>query len=136
VKNSLDFSFSGLKSAMVRRAEEKGIYPPRAEHEPEAQQVANVAAAFQEAIVDCLVQRTVEAAKEFRVKGAVICGGVAANSLLRKEMRERSPVEVIVPRPDYCTDNGAMIGAAGFFHLRDGPSHQWGLDVVPDLRLG
>ena len=62
--------------------------------------------------------------------------GVAANRLLRDEMRKRSPVQVIVPRPELCTDNGAMIGAAAYFTLRHGMAAQWDLDVVPDLRLG
>ena len=135
VRNSLDFSFSGLKTAVARRAEEYGMYPP-SEVEPDPQQVANVADAFQEAIVDCMVQRTIQAAKSFRVKGVILGGGVAANSHLRQEMHKRVPVEVIVPRPGLCTDNGAMMGAAGFFHFRDGIQSQWDVDVVPSLRLG
>ena len=136
VKDSLDFSFSGLKSALVRRAEEKGMYPRVEGVELDSQEVANVSASFQEAIVDSMVRRTVEAAKKYRVRGVLLGGGVAANILLRKEMAERSPVEVVVPSPGLCTDNGAMIGAAGFFHLRNGARHQWDLDVIPNLRLG
>ena len=136
VKNSFDFSFSGLKTALVRRAEEKGMYPPTSGVELDPRQVADVAAAFQEAMVDTMVQRTVEVAKLYRVKGVLLGGGVAANSLLRQEMKERSPVEVIVPRPGLCTDNGAMIGAAAFFRLRSGVRYQWDLDVVPSLKLG
>jgi N6-L-threonylcarbamoyladenine synthase len=136
VKDSLDFSFSGLKTAVVRRVEEKGMYPPPEEGELDPQQVANVAAAFQEAIVDSMVTRTVEAAKRYNVKGVLLGGGVAANSLLRQEMQKRSPVEVVIPRPGLCTDNGAMIGAAAYFHLRNGPRHDWDVDVIPNLRLG
>ena len=136
VKDSLDFSFSGLKTAVMRRAEEKGLYPAPEGGGPDSQQVANVAAAFQEAVVDTLVQRTVQAAELHRVKGVLLGGGVAANTMLRGQMTERSPVEVVIPSPEHCTDNGAMIGAAAYFHLRDGLRHQWDLDVVPGLRLG
>ena len=136
VKDSLDFSFSGLKTALLRRAQEKGMYPRPEEGEIDDREVANVAAAFQEAIVDTMVIRTVEAAERFGVKGVLLGGGVASNTLLREEMRKRSPVEVIVPRPALCTDNGAMMGAAGYFHLRNGVRHQWDLDIVPGLKLG
>ena len=136
VKDSLDFSFSGLKTALLRRAEEKGMYPPPPDAELDPQQVADVAAAFQEAIVDSMVRRTVEAARRFKVRGVLLGGGVAANSLLRDQMRDRSPVDVIVPRPELCTDNGAMIGAAAHFHLRNSTRYQWDLDVVPNLKLG
>ena len=136
VKDSLDFSFSGLKTALVRRAEEKGMYPPPEDGELDAQQVANVAGAFQEAMVDTMVRRTVEAAKLHNVKGVLLGGGVAANSLLREEMRQNAPVEVIIPRPALCTDNAAMIGAAAYFHLRNGLDYQWDVDIIPNLRLG
>ena len=136
VKDSLDFSFSGLKTAVLRRAEEKGWYPPQENGNLDPEQVSYVAAAFQEAMVDSLVTRTMEAAERFKVKGVLLGGGVAANTLLRQQMAERSPVEVLVPRPELCTDNGAMIGAAAWFHLRNGPRHQWDLDVVPNLKLG
>ena len=136
IKGSLDFSFSGLKTAVLRRAEEKGIYPPQTDVEPDAQQVAEVCEAFQDAMVDCMVTRTVTAAKAYKVKGILLGGGVAANSRLRDRMSEDSPVQVVVPVPALCTDNAAMIGAAAFFTLRMATSRSWDLDVVPNLRLG
>ena len=136
VRNSLDFSFSGLKTAVARRAEQKGMYPPTDDAPPDPQEVANVAAEFQEAAVDCMVQRALQAVKRYRVKGMLLGGGVAANSHLRQEMRRRIPVEVIVPRPALCTDNGAMMGAAGYFHFRTGLPSQWDVDVIPGMRLG
>ena len=136
IKDSLDFSFSGLKSAVLRRAEERGIYPPDEDSQPDPAKVADIAKSFQEAIVDSMVQHTTQAAKDHNVKGILLGGGVAANTLLRDEMRTRAPVEVIVPRPGLCTDNGAMIGAAAYFHMRQGKSYQWDRDVVPNLRLG
>ena len=136
VRDSLDFSFSGLKTAVARRAEQKGMYPPSDDALPDPQEVANVAAEFQEAAVDCMVQRALQAVKRYRVKGVLLGGGVAANSHLRQEMRRRMPVEVIVPRPALCTDNGAMMGAAGYFHFRAGSPSQWDADVIPGMRLG
>ncbi len=136
VRDALDFSFSGLKTSLVRRAEEKKLYPPPADGEAPKAEVASMAAAFQEAIVDSMVRKTLEAAETYHVRGVLLGGGVAANSLLRQEMARRSPVEVVIPRPALCTDNGAMIGAAAYFHLRNGARYQWDLDVVPYLRLG
>ena len=136
VRDSLDFSFSGLKTAALRRAELKGMHPPPADGERDPAEVAEVARAFQDAIVDSLVRRTLEAVAKYRVKGVLLGGGVAANSHLRAEMARRSPVEVTVPRPALCTDNGAMIGAAAHFTLRHGDSYAWDLDVIPSLRLG
>ena len=136
VKRSLDFSFSGLKTAVMRRAESRGIYPPSPERPADPAEVARIAQAFQESLVEFMVRRTLQAVERCRAKGILLGGGVAANTLLRQEMAERSPVPVIVPRPALCTDNGAMIGAAAFFRLRDGFTHQWDLDVVPNLRLG
>ncbi len=136
VKRSLDFSFSGLKTAVMRRAESRGLYPPSPERPADPAEVARIAQAFQESLVEFMVRRTLQAVERCRAKGILLGGGVAANTLLRQEMAERSPVPVIVPRPALCTDNGAMIGAAAFFRLRDGFTHQWDLDVVPSLRLG
>ena len=120
VRDSLDFSFSGLKTALVRRAEERGWYPPAEGSELDEGEVAEMAAAFQEAVVDSIVARVVEAARKYRVRGVVLGGGVAG----------------IIPAPALCTDNGAMIGAAGWFHLRGGSEYQWDMDVEPRLRLG
>ena len=136
LKDSLDFSFSGLKTALLRRAQERGWYPPQSDTELDPKQVAAVAAAYQEALVDQMVARTLEAVDRYKVRGVLLGGGVAANLLLRQEMARRSPVQVVVPRPELCTDNGAMIGAAAWFHLRHGSRYQWDLDVLPSLRLG
>lgn len=136
VRNSMDFSFSGLKTALIRRAEQRGIYPPKPGIDPDPEAVASIANAFQEAIVDSMVYRAVAAVKEHNVKGLLLGGGVAANQLLRSEISAKSPVDVLVPRPELCTDNGAMIGAAAWFALRGGVQHQWDMDVLPNLRLG
>jgi N6-L-threonylcarbamoyladenine synthase len=106
-----DFSFSGLKTAvlrLVRSLEEKGEVP-----------VADVAASFQKAITEVLAEKTARAAAEFAVETVLLGGGVAANLPLRAEIQKRIGRPLRVPPPRLCTDNGAMIGAAAFFVLRD-----------------
>ena len=105
-----DFSFSGLKTAvmrLVRSLEEKGEVP-----------VADVAASFQKAITDMLAEKTARAAAEHAVDTVLLGGGVAANLPLREEIAKRIGHPLVVPPPRLCTDNGAMIGAAAFFVLR------------------
>jgi N6-L-threonylcarbamoyladenine synthase len=124
---ALDFSFSGLKTAVISYV--------RAH--PEVTN-ADVAAAFQEAVVDVLVQRAVAAATEIGARGACLAGGVAANSLLRTRFAEAFAdrgLPSYLPSRAMCTDNAAMIAAAGYFQLeRSGPTP---LDTgaVPDLQL-
>ncbi|MBI3522557.1 MAG: tRNA (adenosine(37)-N6)-threonylcarbamoyltransferase complex transferase subunit TsaD [Chloroflexi bacterium] len=105
-----DFSFSGLKTAvlrLVRTLEAAGDVP-----------VADVAASFQRAITEALAEKTARAAAEHGVRSVLLGGGVAANLPLREEIRRRIAVPLHVPPPRLCTDNGAMIGAAAFFSLR------------------
>jgi N6-L-threonylcarbamoyladenine synthase len=106
-----DFSFSGLKTAalrLVRALEAKGEVP-----------VADVAASFQKAITEILAEKTARAAAEHGVETVLLGGGVAANLALRAEIQKRIGHPLRVPPPRLCTDNGAMIGAAAFFVLRD-----------------
>ena len=140
--DSLDFSFSGVKTALRRRAQERGITGSG----PGAPAVvAGLAARFQEAVVHALVEKTVAAVRRHSARGVLLGGGVAANTLLRQEMARRSPVPVVVPRPGLCTDNGAMVAAAAFFTFPPPvPSAPPSLpapphidqDVLPGLRLG
>jgi N6-L-threonylcarbamoyladenine synthase len=105
-----DFSFSGLKTAVLRLTrslQEKGDVP-----------VGDVAASFQKAIVEALAEKTARAAAEHGVRSVMLGGGVAANGPLRAEITRRIAVPLHVPPPRLCTDNGAMIGAAAFFSLR------------------
>ena len=87
--------------------------------------VADLAAGFQEAVVDVVSAKLVEMAGRYRVKGLVLGGGVSANTRLREEITARSPFPVIIPPPVLCTDNGAMIAACGYFQLRRGQSGPW-----------
>jgi N6-L-threonylcarbamoyladenine synthase len=124
LKGSDDFSFSGIKTALVRLAQSGGIASP-----------ADAAASFQEAVVEMLVTKTAAAAREHGVRLIILAGGVAANSALRKRMAADSPVPLFIPPPDLCTDNAAMVAAAGYFRLAVGKRDGLDLDVVPGLKL-
>jgi N6-L-threonylcarbamoyladenine synthase len=119
-----DFSFSGVKTALLRLVE--GGKAP-------SQVVA--AAGFQQAVVEVLVTKTVAAAREQRVKQILLAGGVASNELLRHRLVKDSPIPVLVPEPVLCTDNAAMIAACGYFRFKAGKIDGLDLDVVPSLRL-
>ena len=108
LQGSDDFSFSGLKTALIRRAREMKVYPAP-EGGPDPAAVAALARAFQDSVVDVLVRKTVQAAESHACRGVVLVGGVAANRALRQKMAAESPLPVAVPHPSLCTDNGAMI---------------------------
>lgn len=127
-----DFSFSGLKSAVLNylnSCEMKGIEVCQ----------ADVAASFQKAVVDVLVEHSMQAVKECGMKKFAIAGGVASNSSLRgaleKTCRERG-IAFYHPSPILCTDNAAMIGAAGYYEYIKGVRHGYDLNAVPNLKLG
>ncbi len=126
--DSYDFSFSGLKTAVLR-AVQKYSEPPR------GRLLADLAASFQEAVVDVLSAKTARAAEEFDVTAVLLCGGVSANQALRAETRERAGVPVYYPPPILCTDNAAMVGACAYQHFVAGHLAGWDLDVLPSLRL-
>ena len=124
-----DFSFSGLKTAVLR---EVAGYRDRGEPIP----VDGLAAAYEEAVVDALVTKTVAAATEHEVAAVAIGGGVAANAALRAALRDRlAPIPVLIPRPEWCTDNGAMIGAAAAFRYAAGDRADASLEAIPNLAL-
>ena len=125
LKGTNDFSFSGLKTALLRRAEAGQI-----------SSVADAAASFQEAVIDVLVTKTVATARELGVKQILLAGGVAANKRLRQRLAESSPLPVLIPPPVLCTDNAAMIAACGYYHLKAGRADSLDLDVIPSLKLG
>lgn len=127
-----DFSFSGLKSAVLN-------YLNQAEMKNEPIVQADVAASFQAAVVDVLVDRTIRAAKEYDFKTVALAGGVASNSALRAGMKaacEKRKIELIYPSPIFCTDNAAMIGAAAYYEYMNGVRSGLSLNAVPNLKLG
>jgi N6-L-threonylcarbamoyladenine synthase len=126
-----DFSFSGLKTAVLRAVE--GY---RARNEPIP--VDGIAAAFEEAVVDALATKTVAAARDHGVAAVALGGGVAANAALRRTLDERLRADglaLLVPPPAWCTDNGAMIGAAAGFRFAAGDRADAALEAVPNLAL-
>ena len=125
LKGTCDFSFSGLKTALLRLVEAGQVTSK-----------ADAAASFQEAVVDVLVTKAVAAAREHRVKQILLVGGVAANMLLRQRLAESSPIPVLVPEPVLCTDNAAMIATCGYYQFQAGRVDGLDLDVTPGLKLG
>lgn len=125
LKESDDFSFSGVKTALLHMAEGK--------KEISDSWVRETAAAFQDAIIDVLVTKTVQAALRLNVKQILLAGGVAANSKLRSRISADSSLPVLIPDPILCTDNAAMVGACAYYHLIAGQIDNGRLDVVPSL---
>lgn len=129
---SLDFSFSGLKTAVLN-------YLNSLEQKQEVYNIEDVAASFQQAVVDVLVNNTVTAAKMKKVTKITMAGGVASNSRLRSQMKEfagNNAIEVYYPSPVLCTDNAAMIACAAFYELLKGNITDINLNAVPGLKLG
>jgi N6-L-threonylcarbamoyladenine synthase len=124
LKGNHDFSFSGLKTALLQLSEKGGISG-----------IADAAASFQEAVVDVLVTKTIEAAKEYSVNQILLAGGVASNKLLRRWLLEKSPIPVLIPPPILCTDNAAMIAACGYYRFMAGKTAGLDMDVIPNLKL-
>lgn len=140
--DSYDFSFSGLKTAVLRVVQR---YVPAANMNPSPEDeatsssylpTANIAASFQMAVVDILVSKTIEAATAHEVAEILLAGGVAANVALREKLAAVAEIPVRIPPLALCTDNAAMIGAAAFWQLERGHTSGWDLDVIPNLKLG
>lgn len=130
--NEYDFSFSGLKSAVLN-------YLNGCQMKGEEVVAADVAASFQKAVIDVLVDHSIHAVKKFGFDKFAIAGGVASNSSLRAAFEERCQKEGIKfyhPSPIYCTDNAAMIGTAGYYEFLKGTRSDLDLNAVPNLKLG
>lgn len=127
-----DFSFSGLKSAVLN-------YLNQCEMKKETVNTADVAASFQKSVVDVLTEHTIMAARQAGMEQVAIAGGVASNSALRSSLSEackREGFKFYYPSPVLCTDNAAMIGAAGYYEFIKGTRHGLDLNAVPNLKLG
>lgn len=127
-----DFSFSGVKSAVLN-------YINGCRMKGEEYNRADIAASFQKAVTDVLVDNAMKAVKEHGLNKFAIAGGVASNGTLREAMREaceKQGVEFYHPSPIYCTDNAAMIGVAAYYEYLSGTRHGWDLNAVPNLKLG
>ena len=140
MRGTLEFSFSGLKTALLNKAREQGVAldgdRPGGLDETGEERRNALAAGFQEAVVDVLVTKTLEAVEQHSARGIIVGGGVSANAVLRTTIQERSPVPVAIPRPVLCTDNGAMIAAAAFYGQQRGLQPDMGVDANPRQGLG
>jgi len=129
-----DFSFSGIKTALLRMVEGGKIsLDPAAQDSLPSK--ADAAASFQKAVVEVLATKTIELAKELGVSQILVAGGVAANGALRRYLTNNSPIPVLIPPGILCTDNAAMIAACGFFRYRAGRVDGLDMDAVPGLKL-
>lgn len=127
-----DFSFSGLKSAVLN-------YLNSCQMKGEEIVTADVAASFQRAVIDVLVEHSIRAVKKYGCRKFAIAGGVASNSALREAFERECEKEGIAfyhPSPIYCTDNAAMIGTAAYYEFLKGVRHGFDLNAVPNLKLG
>ena len=127
-----DFSFSGVKSAVLNH-----LNKCRMTGEPIVE--ADIAASFQQAVVDVLVDNAIRAAKDYHMDRLAIAGGVASNGALRAAMEaacEKEGIRFYRPSPIFCTDNAAMIGVAAYYEYQKGTRHGWDLNAVTNLKLG
>lgn len=127
-----DFSFSGVKSAVLNHLNSCMM-------KQEEVNRADIAASFQQAVVDVLVARTIAAAKAYGMNQVAIAGGVASNSALRQAMKdacEASHLKLYFPSPIFCTDNAAMIGSAAYYEYKKGNFAGLDLNAVPNLKIG
>jgi N6-L-threonylcarbamoyladenine synthase len=129
-----DFSFSGIKTALLRMVEGGKV---SLEDNPRngLPSKYDAAASFQKAVVDVLVSKTISLAKDQGVRQILVSGGVAANKVLRQQLMANSPIPVLIPPIILCTDNAAMIGACAYYRYREGKIDGLDLDAFPGLKL-
>ena len=137
MRDTLDFSFSGVKTALLHRAQDVGLYPPTDEPKPDAERkVAALAAEFQESLVDVMTAKLLAMAEHYHARGLILGGGVTANARLRQRILSDSPLPAVIPPPVLCTDNGAMIAAGAYYQQQRGEIADLSLDVDPSLPFG
>jgi N6-L-threonylcarbamoyladenine synthase len=127
-ESAWDFSFSGIKTAVlreVRKIEESGNALP----------VPDLAASFQTAVVDVLLNKTLQAAREFKAKEILVAGGVSANTALRAAFLDQNEFKVHIPKISLCTDNASMVAAAGYFRYTQGHRASLDMDALPTWPL-
>ena len=130
--NPYDFSFSGVKSAVLNELNALNM-------KGEEIVTEDVAASFQKSVVETLVERAMLAVEETGMKKIALAGGVASNTALRKlfkEECEKRGIDFYYPSPKLCTDNAVMIGSAAYFEYKNGTRHGWDLNAIPNLKLG
>ena len=148
MRNTPDFSFSGVKTALLHRAQDVGLYPAAGDGDGDdddaasatdpdrARLVSLLAAEFQESLVDVMTAKLLAMAERYGARGLVLGGGVVANARLRERIRAAAALPAVIPPPVLCTDNGAMIAAGAFYQYRRGEVDGLSLDVDPSLPFG
>lgn len=129
--SAYDFSFSGVKSSVLN-------YLNSCMMKQISVNQADIAASFQEAVVDALITKTIAAAKKLDIKKVALAGGVAANEALRTQLKkvcQEQQISFFVPSPIYCTDNAAMIGVAAYHEYKNGIRNGWDLNAIPNLKI-
>ena len=141
MRHTLDFSFSGVKTALLHRAQDVGIYPMPDELTDDDSRNRNrlvslLAAEFQESLVDVMTAKLLTMAERYGARGLVLGGGVSANARLRQRILADAGLPAVIPAPALCTDNGAMIAAAAYYQYARGEVADLSLDVDPALPFG
>ncbi len=131
IKDSLDYSFSGLKTSTIKYISK--IIEQNGQLDDNL--INDICYNFQDAVVEQLVIKLKMAVEEYKPKSIIVCGGVAANSHLRARIKNESAIPVIIPSPKLCTDNGAMIAAAAFYENAFSKESELDLDVFPSLKM-
>ncbi len=138
-EGTYDFSFSGIKTSVLYYLRRQGLMDHDESESPlDQQQLSDICASFQMAVVDVLVAKAIAAANAFGIKNITLAGGVSANSMLRKKMTEEAQqngCRVFYPPIEYCMDNGAMIGYVGWMKLKRGERSDFESSAVANLSL-
>ena len=130
---SFDFSFSGIKTSVLYFLKEN-----MDKIEKKEITIQDIAAAFQKATIRTIVNKIKRIYKKYKIKNIAITGGVAANNFLKEEIKlfaDEKKINIFIPSPVLCTDNGAMVAYAGYLHAMHNKFSEWNLDIVPDLKL-
>lgn len=136
--DSYDFSFSGIKTAVLYWLRDHGLLNPNDHSSLTTHQLQDICASFQASVVDVLVEKTLRAVKNMKVRNVAIAGGVSANSELRKRLQacaDETGFRLFIPNFQYCTDNGAMIAQLGWMKIKARQTSDFSLNAVPNLSI-
>ncbi len=137
-ENSFEFSFSGIKTSVLYWLKNRGYYPLKEEKKIDKDRLPDLCASFQAAVVDVLIEKTMNAVEKYNVHDVAVSGGVSANSELRSRLAkvcQEKKINLFIPELEYCTDNGAMIAIVGNMLLERGMVSDYELNAVANLNI-